>query len=121
MPLGIEQMVRGALNRSRRGLYGGKKLLSGNMISEDGKNKSRRTWKPNVQRKNLFSEALNRCVRLRITTSCLRTIDKYGGLDNYLLQTSDEKLASDVGSALKKEWPGIKCPVNPVFMLLAVH
>ncbi len=30
-----------------------------------------------------------------------RTIDKYGGLDAYLLETPDEKLASDVGSKLK--------------------
>ena len=39
MPLGIEQVVRGVLSRSRRGLYGGRTILSGNMISEDGKNK----------------------------------------------------------------------------------
>ena len=32
-----------------------------------------------------------------------RTIDKYGGLDAYLLETSDEKLASDVGSKLKEQ------------------
>jgi len=32
-----------------------------------------------------------------------RTIDKYGGLDEYLLRTSDEKLASDVGSQLKEQ------------------
>lgn len=39
MPLGIEQVVRGMLHRSRRGLYGGRTRLSGNQISEDGKNK----------------------------------------------------------------------------------
>lgn len=32
-----------------------------------------------------------------------RTIDKYGGLDEYLLRTPDEKLASDVGSQLKQQ------------------
>lgn len=34
---------------------------------------------------------------------CYRTIDKYGGLDAYLLGTTDEKLASDVGSELKQQ------------------
>ena len=45
MPLGVEQVVRGVLNRSRRGLYGGRTILSGNMISEDGKNKCARCLK----------------------------------------------------------------------------
>ncbi|KAI0228752.1 hypothetical protein L0F63_005343, partial [Massospora cicadina] len=33
---------------------------------------------------------------------CLRTIDKKGGLDNYLLTTSDENLASFWGSSMKR-------------------
>lgn len=32
-----------------------------------------------------------------------RTIDKYGGLDAYLLETPDKKLVSDVGSKLKEQ------------------
>ena len=32
-----------------------------------------------------------------------RTIDKYGGIDNYLLKHSDAALDSDVGSKLKRE------------------
>ena len=31
----------------------------------------------------------------------LRTIDKYGGLDNYLIKTPDAKLESELGSRLK--------------------
>ena len=38
MPFGVEQVAR-AFNRSRRGLYAGRKILSGNKISEDGGNK----------------------------------------------------------------------------------
>ena len=33
----------------------------------------------------------------------LRTIDKYGGLDNYLLKTPDVKLKSELGSRLKMQ------------------
>ena len=36
-------------------------------------------------RKALFSKALNRRIRVRVTTRVLRTIDKVGGLDEYLL------------------------------------
>jgi hypothetical protein len=35
-------------------------------------------------------------------TSC-RCIDKAGGLDSYILQTTDKKLASDFGSALRSK------------------
>ena len=33
----------------------------------------------------------------------LRTIDKYGGLDNYLLKTFDAKLESELVSRLKMQ------------------
>jgi len=39
-----------------------------------------------VQTKRLFSEALGGTVKVRLTTGTLRTIDKYGGLDNYMLR-----------------------------------
>lgn len=39
MPLGVRQVARAALGRSRRGLFGGKRRLSGNKVSEDGDNK----------------------------------------------------------------------------------
>lgn len=39
MPLGIEQFGRAFAHRARRGLYGGRQVLFGNKISEDGGNK----------------------------------------------------------------------------------
>lgn len=56
-----------------------------------------------MQSKALYSEALDRMVRLNVTTAAMRTIDKYGGLDAYLLETPDKKLASDVGTKLKEQ------------------
>lgn len=55
-----------------------------------------------MQRKRLWSDALGRHVRIHLTTAVLRTIDFYGGLDNYLLQTSDRKIDSVLGSQLKE-------------------
>mmetsp|Transcript_22876 Transcript_22876/g.53942 ORF Transcript_22876/g.53942 Transcript_22876/m.53942 type:complete len:194 (-) Transcript_22876:94-675(-) len=73
-------------NRSRRGLYDGKDVRFGNQVSFSNR-KTRRKWKPNVQMKRLYSEVLDEMLRFHVTTSALRTIDKYGGLDNYLLNS----------------------------------
>jgi large subunit ribosomal protein L28 len=55
------------------------------MVSEKNEIKTRRYWRPNVHSKRLWSEALQAYIRLRITTRVLRTVDKVGGLDEYLL------------------------------------
>ena len=39
MPLGFGTLTRAVLNRARRGLYAGRRVLSGNQISHDGGNK----------------------------------------------------------------------------------
>jgi large subunit ribosomal protein L28 len=40
---------------------------------------TRRNWKPNAQRKRVFSDLLNRMLPLSLTTHTLRCIDKAGG------------------------------------------
>jgi large subunit ribosomal protein L28 len=40
---------------------------------------TRRNWKPNAQRKRVFSELLGRMLPLSLTTHTLRCIDKAGG------------------------------------------
>lgn len=47
--------------------------------------RTRRVWLPNVQWKKIYSDALDKQVRVRVSTYALRCIDKAGGLDNYLL------------------------------------
>ncbi|EON64695.1 hypothetical protein W97_03928 [Coniosporium apollinis CBS 100218] len=64
---------------------GGAMKQFGNNISERTEIKTRRTFKPNIVSKRMFSKALNRMVRVRVSTRVLRTIDKVGGLDEYLL------------------------------------
>ena len=49
--------------------------------------KTKRKFKPNVQKKRLYSEILDEMVNFHVTTSALRTIDKYGGVDNYLMKS----------------------------------
>lgn len=54
-----------------------------------------RRFDPNLQRVHLQSEALGRRVPLRISTRALRTVQKHGGLDAWLLSTDDAGLAPE--------------------------
>ncbi|MCH2546124.1 MAG: 50S ribosomal protein L28 [Alphaproteobacteria bacterium] len=66
-------------------------VLTGNNVSH-ANNKSRRRFLPNVQNVSLLSEALGNPVSLKVTAATLRTVEHNGGLDNYLLTTSNNKL-----------------------------
>ena len=79
-----QQQVRWRSNRSRRGLYDGKDIGTGNNVSFSMK-ATKRTFKPNVFTKRVYSEILDDMIQFHLTTSTLRSIDKAGGLDNYLL------------------------------------
>ena len=56
-------------------------------------NKTKRTFLPNLQNVTLISDSLEKSVRLRVSTHGLRSVEHNGGLDNWLVKTSDEKLS----------------------------
>jgi large subunit ribosomal protein L28 len=56
-------------------------------------NKTKRVFLPNLQRVTLMSEGLDRSFRFRVSTNGLRSVEHVGGLDNWLLKTSDTKLS----------------------------
>ncbi|PON73037.1 Ribosomal protein [Parasponia andersonii] len=85
------------MGRAKRGIFAGRHIRFGNRVSEDGGNKTRRTWKPNVQEKRLFSYILDRHIRVKVTTHALRCIDKAGGIDEYLLKTPYHKMDTEMG------------------------
>lgn len=78
----------------------GKGVLTGNNVSH-ANNKTRRRFLPNLQESSFMSEALGRMVRLRITTSAIRTVEFHGGLDAFLVRTPATKLGPEI-AALKK-------------------
>jgi len=88
------------MGRAKRGIYAGRHIQFGNKVSEDGGNKSRRSWKPNVQ-KRLFSYIHDRHIRVKVTTHALRCIDKAGGIDEYLLKTPYNKMDTEMGIVWK--------------------
>ncbi|MET0371439.1 MAG: 50S ribosomal protein L28 [Sphingobium sp.] len=56
-------------------------------------NKTKRVFLPNLQNVSLISEGLERSVKLRVSTHGLRSVEHNGGLDNWLMKTSEEKLS----------------------------
>ena len=85
---------------SRRCSITGKGVLAGNNVSH-AHNKTRRRFLPNVQSTSMLSDALREPVRLKLSTRAIRTIEKNGGIDTYLLTTPNTKLTED-GLKLKR-------------------
>jgi large subunit ribosomal protein L28 len=77
---------------SRRCELTGKGLLVGNNVSH-ANNKTKRIYRPNIQLIALASELLGNSYKLRISTSALRSVDKNGGLDPFILKTKDAVLS----------------------------
>ncbi|MBL6933998.1 MAG: 50S ribosomal protein L28 [Alphaproteobacteria bacterium] len=70
----------------------GKGVMTGNNVSH-AHNRSRRRFLPNLQASSLFSEALDKVVRLRISNHALRTIEHKGGIDAFLVAAKDADLS----------------------------
>jgi large subunit ribosomal protein L28 len=70
----------------------GKGRMVGHNVSH-ANNKTKRTFLPNLQNVTLLSDALEQGFKFRVSTAGLRSVEHVGGLDNWLLKTSDEKLS----------------------------
>ena len=79
---------------ARRCEITGKGVQVGHHVSH-ANNKTKRRFMPNLQVTSLLSDALGQLVKLRLTVNAIRTIEHNGGLDAYLLGTSDLKLPAD--------------------------
>jgi large subunit ribosomal protein L28 len=69
----------------------GTKVRYGHNVSHSHRVTNRR-FEPNIQKVRLPSEALGVAVSMNITARALRTVQKKGGLDGFLLGTADAKL-----------------------------
>ena len=72
----------------------GKKHQTGNNVSHAG-NRTKRRFLPNLQNISFLSEKLGKKIQLRVATSTIRTVEKKGGLDEFLINTSNTKLPSE--------------------------
>src|SRR4051812_32110599 len=85
---------------ARRCEITGKGVQVGHNVSH-ANNKTKRRFLPNLQETTLLSDHLGHVVPLRLTTHAIRSIEHAGGLDAYLLGTSDTMLP-DTARRLKR-------------------
>ncbi len=77
---------------SRRCELTGKTLQVGHNVSH-ANNKTKRVFRPNLQVISLASDSLGQVFKLKISMSALRSVDRSGGLDTFLLKAKDANLS----------------------------
>lgn len=70
----------------------GKGVMCGHNVSH-ANNKSGRKFLPNLQKASMLSDALGQMVRLRLSVNAIRSIERNGGLDAYLLKANNTTLS----------------------------
>jgi large subunit ribosomal protein L28 len=86
---------------TRRCELTGKGPMSGQLRSH-AENKTKRVFRPNLVDVTLISDALQKSVRLRVSAHALKTVEKNGGLDAFLLKAKAETL-SERAQKLKRQ------------------
>ena len=76
---------------SRRCELTGKTRQIGHRVSHSNR-KTKRRFLPNLLNVTLISDALGRSVRLRVSANALKTVDRRGGLDAFLIKARDAEL-----------------------------
>jgi len=66
-------------------------VMSGNKVSHSNR-KTRRRFLPNLKEISFKSDALGIDLNLKVAASTLRTINKYGSIDNFLVNHNYAKM-----------------------------
>ena len=85
---------------ARRCELTGKGVMTGNNVSH-ANNRTRRRFLPNLQQASMLSETLGKTISLRVSASAIRTVEKTGGIDAYLLKAKDANLGRNALAAKK--------------------
>ena len=78
---------------ARRCIITGKGVQVGHNVSH-ANNKTKRVYRPNLQEISFASEALGNSYRLKVSMNALRSVDRNGGIDAYLLKAKDSVLST---------------------------
>lgn len=89
---------------SQDGLWGGEGWISGYRYANDDKmsTRLRKTWKPQLFKRELYSEILDHKFTIAVTARTMNLIDAAFGFDSYILKTPKEDLNSKLGMDLKR-------------------
>lgn len=90
--------------QSQIGLWGGEGWINGYRYANNDKmsNRLRKTWKPQLLKRELYSEILDHKFTITVTARTLNLIDAAYGFDFYILKTPKEDLNSKLGMDLKR-------------------
>ncbi len=66
-------------------------MMTGNNVSK-ANNRTRRRFLPNLQKSSMHSSILGKTLQFRVAASTIRTVEKNGGIDSYLLKSSKSSL-----------------------------
>lgn len=69
-------------------------VMSGHNVSHSNR-KTKRKFLPNLQSISFYSDALNSNVTLKVTAATLRTVNKYGNIDSFLINYGCNKLTDE--------------------------
>jgi large subunit ribosomal protein L28 len=78
---------------SRRCELTGKAAQVGHKVSHSNI-KTKRRFLANLVNVTMMSDALGRSVRLRVSTNALKTVDRRGGLDSFLMKAREGELSA---------------------------
>ena len=70
------------------------KPMTGNNVSH-AVNKTKRRFFPNLQNASFFSEILGKNIKLKVTSKGIKTVEKNGGIDKFLLNSKNSKLNTE--------------------------
>lgn len=90
--------------QSQSGLWGGEGWISGYRYANNDKmsNRLKKVWKPQLLKRELYSEILDHKFTITVTPRTLDLIDAAYGFDFYILKTPKEDLNSKLGMDLKR-------------------
>ncbi|KAG7478834.1 39S ribosomal L28, mitochondrial [Solea senegalensis] len=90
--------------QSQDGLWGGEGWISGFRYANNDKmsNRLKKTWRPQLFKRELYSEILDHKFTITVTARTLDLIDAAYGFDFYILKSPKEVLNSKLGMDLKR-------------------
>ncbi len=91
---------------SRKCELSGVSVMYGNKVSHSQR-KTRRRFEPNMKLVSFASDLVGESYKFRVNAKCIRTVEKVGGLDEYMMKASEEFL-SDKAKVVRKKILGKK-------------
>lgn len=83
--------IQKAQTSTRGCIITGMRVMSGHNVS-NSRRRTKRIYKHNIHAKSIYSSTLDAFVNVKLSTRGQRTINKYGGLDQFLLTCKNRNL-----------------------------